>query len=108
MDGTDGIRRCTGFDWDDGNRDKNWDEHRVSDLEGEQVFFNRPLVVRADPSHSKNEDRYFALGCTDAARKLFVAFTLRGDLIRIISTRDMTRREAQEYCRHAKKRNSRI
>lgn len=99
----DALRRCTGFDWDDGNSDKNWEKHRVSDSEGEQVFFNRPLLVLADPAHSQAEDRLFGLGTTDGGRKLFVAFTIREDRIRIISARDMTRDETREYERHAKR-----
>lgn len=102
------LRRCTGFDWDDGNSDKNWEKHRVSDAEGEQVFFNRPLLVRGDSAHSETEKRFFVLGRTNAGRKLFVAFTVRHDLIRVISARDMTRREAQEYRRHANKKNSSV
>ena len=97
------LRRCTGFDWDDGNTDKNWAKHRVSDAEGEQTFFNRPLLVIADHAHSQGEGRFFALGTTDSGRRLFVAFTVREDRIRIISARDMTRSETQEYERHAKR-----
>ncbi|MGH9469534.1 MAG: BrnT family toxin [Terriglobia bacterium] len=55
---------CTGFDWDAGNSDKNWEKHRVPDTECEEVFFNRPLIVRHDPSHSDEERRLYALGRT--------------------------------------------
>jgi len=101
------LLRCSGFEWDDGNRDKNWRKHGVSDAECEQVFFNQPLVAKADTEHSQGEDRYFALGRTDADRWLFTAFTIRHELIRIISAREMTRNEAREYGRHAKK-NSKV
>jgi uncharacterized DUF497 family protein len=97
------LQHCTGFDWDDGNRDKNWAKHRVSDSEAEQVFFNRPLVVADDPRHSDAEARFFVLGRSDGGRLLFVAFTVRGDLIRVISAREMTGKEIQEYQRHAKR-----
>jgi len=86
-----------GFDWDDGNRDKNWVKHRVSDSECEEVFFNRPLIRRHDLSHSGEESRFRALGKTDSGRRLFVAFTMRGKLLRVISARDMTRRERRFY-----------
>lgn len=85
------------FDWDGGNAEKNWLRHRVSQSECEQVFFNRPLVVAEDLRHSDSEDRFFALGESDAGRLLFVAYVLRGDRIRVISARDMTRREQKEY-----------
>ena len=51
-----------GFDWDEGNAEKNWIKHRVSPSESEQVFFNRPLFVSADTKNSKEEKRYYALG----------------------------------------------
>lgn len=91
------LEKCVGFDWDKGNEGKNWDKHRVSDGECEEVFFNGPLVAGIDHKHSKQESRYFALGQTDTARLLFVAFTMRGDRIRVISARDMTRREIRKY-----------
>jgi len=94
------LAATEGFDWDDGNAPKNWTKHRVTTAECEQVFFNAPLVVAADPPHSQQEPRFFALGQTDAGRRLFVAFTLRGPLLRPISARDMSRRERAAYARH--------
>ncbi len=91
------LATATGFDWDDGNATKNWTRHRVSAAEVEQVFFNAPLLVAADDAHSDHVPRLFALGQTDAARRLFVAFTLRGALLRPISARDMSRRERTAY-----------
>lgn len=86
-----------GFEWDQGNVTKNWETHHVSPHEAEQVFFNQPLIVADDVKHSRSERRYFVLGQTDDNRALFVAFTLRGDLIRVISARDMSRREREVY-----------
>ncbi len=86
-----------GFDWDEGNRDKNWKKHRVSDAECEEVFFHQPLVVRYDPSHSGEGPRYRALGQTAGGRKLFVAFTMRDNLVRVVSGRKMTAREEKFY-----------
>ena len=94
---------CTGFDWDAGNSDKNWRKHRVSDAECEEAFFNQPIVVRADPPHSGHETRYYALGQTDRGRGLFVAFTLRRTLIRVISARDMNRNERGIYDSYEKR-----
>ena len=91
------LERCTGFDWDEGNSGKNWHKHKVSDPETEEIFFNDPLVADSDPSHSRSELRYFALGQTDSGRLLFVAFTIRKHLIRVISARDMTPKEAKRY-----------
>jgi len=91
------LRQFKGFDWDGGNADKNWESHKVSLREAEQVFFNHPLIVADDVKHSGTERRYFVLGQTDDNRPLFVAFTLRGDRIRVISARDMSRRERKVY-----------
>jgi len=97
MDAFDELRSCTGFQWDEGNLSKNWDKHHVSDAECEDVFFNRPLLASVDREHSVGERRFYALGTTDAGRPLFVAFTIRGPLIRVISARDMTRKEHAAY-----------
>jgi uncharacterized DUF497 family protein len=91
------LEQFTGFDWDDGNIGKSWEKHYVSDLECEEVFFNRPLLVFPDPKHSEHEERFYALGRTNQGRRLFVVFTYRGDKIRIISARDMTKRERSFY-----------
>jgi hypothetical protein len=91
------LRHCLGFNWDKGNIDKNWLKHNVSPAECEQVFFNRPLVVQDDIAHSGSEQRFYALGQTDSKRTLFIAFTIRKNLIRIISARDMSRKEREVY-----------
>lgn len=86
-----------GFNWSGGNAEKNWSRHRVSPLEAEQVFFNSPLLAGEDPAHSHQEKRLFALGQTDEGRELFVAFTIRGRKLRVVSARDMSRRERKVY-----------
>lgn len=98
----DPLEGCTGFEWDDGNAHKNWELHRVAPQEAEEVFFNEPLVVRSDVLHSRVEKRFYALGQTSAGRYLFVAFTVRRKLIRVISVRDMNRNEAENYKRYEK------
>lgn len=87
----------TGFEWDDGNRDKNWEKHKVSNSECEEVFFNLPLMLQPDETHSQNEARYYVLGQTNAGRRLFIVFTIREERIRIISARDMNKRERMIY-----------
>ena len=97
MAALDDLEKCVGFDWDVGNEGKHWEKHNVSDAECEDIFFNDPLVASKDSDHSQAEPRYFALGRTDAGRRLFVAFTIRRDLIRVISARDMTKKELARY-----------
>lgn len=91
------LDECTGFEWDEGNADKNWVAHEVTRAEAEQVFFNVPLLLAPDHEHSQSEDRYYGLGVTDSGRALFVVFTVRGELVRVISARDMSRRERRAY-----------
>lgn len=100
MAGANYLENCTGFDWDDANAHKNWERHRVTPEEAEDVFFREPLVVRSDVRHSKSEKRLYALGQTGAGRRLFVAFTVRRKLIRVISAREMNRSEAETYQRY--------
>jgi uncharacterized protein len=82
-----------GFDWDDGNSGKNLKTHNVGDEECEAVFFNSPLLVKNDEKHSDAEKRYAIFGVTNEARLLIVVFTMRAKLVRVISARDMSRRE---------------
>lgn len=92
------LSKITGFNWDDGNARKN-EKHGVSTAEAEQVFFNTPLLLLEDAAHSQKEPRLHALGKTDDGRTLHIAFTLRqsGRLIRVISARDMHRKERAIY-----------
>ncbi|RMF56704.1 MAG: BrnT family toxin [Calditrichaeota bacterium] len=99
------LSTLSGFDWDEGNRSKNWEKHRVSTVECEEVFFNRPLLLFPDVKHSQYEPRYYVLGHTNAGRRLFVVFTVRGNRIRVISARDMSRKERKIY-EQAKKAHS--
>jgi uncharacterized DUF497 family protein len=97
MDIYDKIRECTGFQWDQHNIEKNWEKHKVLPGESEQAFFNRPLKIVKDIQHSQEEERFYALGKTDQDRRLFIVFTLRKKLIRVISSRDMNKKERRIY-----------
>lgn len=95
-----GIQRkkiAVDFDWDDGNIEKNWLKHRVGFKESEEPFFNRPLKISDDKSHSKTEARYVAYGVTNKNRKLTVVFTVRKGKIRIISARGQNIKEGRIY-----------
>lgn len=97
------IENVEGFLWDKGNIEKNWLKHQVFHLECEQIFFNEPLIVADDFKHSQKEKRWFALGRTETDRKLFVVFTIRMNLIRVISARDMNKKEKRKYDEEIKK-----
>jgi uncharacterized DUF497 family protein len=88
-----------GFEWDQGNARKSETKHDVTRSESEQMFFKQPILVLEDSKHSQAESRYHALGITDSGRELHVTFTLRsaGTLIRVISARDMHKKEGTVY-----------
>ena len=92
------LVRVTGFDWDEGNARKN-ERHEVTQVEAEDLFFDPRLLLAPDPRHSDREPRVHALGETSAGRRLHVTFTLRseGTRIRVISARDMHRKERMAY-----------
>lgn len=100
MDLLEHLRRCKGFEWDEGNAGKNLEKHDVSDSEAEQVFFNQPLVAAPDEKHSAEEPRLHVLGRADAGRRLSLVCTVRAELIRVISARPMSRKEREVYQSH--------
>ena len=93
----DEFFQFTGFQWDEGNINKNLYKHNVENWECEQVYFNEPLIILDDPKHSYAEKRWAAFGKTDAGRMLTVIFTKRGSIIRVISAKDMKRKERIFY-----------
>ncbi|MBI5631070.1 MAG: BrnT family toxin [Elusimicrobia bacterium] len=98
---------CEGFEWDEHNVRKNWEKHGVSFAESEEIFFNEPLLV-AEVDRSKilyGEQRRLAYGVSNEKRPLFIVFTMRNNKIRIISARDMNRKEKKFYHEEAKNSN---
>ena len=91
------FNTLVGFDWDEGNKQKNWEKHKVDYRECEETFFNKPLLISEDTKHSSQEKRYHLLGRSDAGRTLFLVFMLRNNKIRIISARDQSRKERRIY-----------
>ena len=91
--------KLTSFQWNEGNSEKNWHTHAVTRAEAEQAFLNRPVVVAEDVKHAQNEPRLVLLGRTDADRQLFVAFTIPGSEVQVISARPMSRSERRRYAK---------
>ncbi len=91
------IPKINGFDWNQGNKDKNFNKHDVTIGECDEIFFNHPLLVSPDIKHSKMEVRSHALGHTQEGRMLFLSFTIRHHQIRVISARDMNKKEKAFY-----------
>ena len=91
------------FDWDKGNVEKNWKKHSVHSLECEEVFFNEPITTRIEKRGIPPEERTSALGRTNEGRFLFVVFTIREGRIRVVSARDMNKKERRVYYEKTKK-----
>lgn len=85
------------FEWDKGNVKKNFMRHGVTDKECEEPFANNPLL-NEDAKHStKLEKRFQVIGLTDKKRMLFISFTIRRHKVRIISARDVNKKERRIY-----------
>jgi hypothetical protein len=91
------LSAIVSFDWDDGNQSKNEIKHSVSNKESEEVFFNQPIFFFIDQKHSSTEQRILVYGKTNCDRHLTLIFTKRADKIRIISVRDMNKKERAKY-----------
>jgi uncharacterized DUF497 family protein len=86
------------FEWDRGNRTKNWVRHGIKTEECEEVFLGgRALPVGVQVVPPVNERRYAVVGETALRRPLFVVFTVRGSKVRVISARLMTTQESEDY-----------
>ena len=87
------LSQIKGFDWDQGNVNKNWIKHKVSIDECEMLFItDTDIVILDDQKHSIKEIRHSALGKINN-RYLFISFTVRDNKIRVISARDTTKKE---------------
>ena|SRR3989344_3333694 len=85
------------FDWNEGNLNKNWLKHKVSNKEAEESFMDPLAFLTEDVKHSGSEDRYQLLAQTPGGRLLTIYFTLRRNKIRIISARPMNKKEKSQY-----------
>lgn len=85
------------FIWDPGNKDKNWLKHKVSNKESEESFFDNKRKIFKDKFHSEKEERLILLGKSVGERLLYTVFTKRNNKIRIISSRDMDKKERRLY-----------
>lgn len=90
------IQEAYQFQWDKGNIGKNL-KHNVEDKEAEEVFLDENRFIFKDKVHLDGEERFRILGKTQKGRLLFIAFTMRRKKIRIISVRDINRKEVPLY-----------
>jgi uncharacterized DUF497 family protein len=85
------------FDWDDDKAEANITKHGVSFLEAVPVFEDDLSITFPDPDHSIDEERLIIIGHSDRGRLLFVSHTDQNNQTRIISAREVTRRERRVY-----------
>lgn len=86
------------FEWDTGNRVKSFYKHGIDYLEAEDAFNDAALIeLGIQISPIVNEDRFGIIAQTNKGKLLFVAFTIRGRKIRIISARHANSKERELY-----------
>ncbi|MFQ6105402.1 MAG: BrnT family toxin [Candidatus Glassbacteria bacterium] len=85
------------FEWDENKAEENVTKHGVSFEEARTVFNDPFSITIYDPDHSAEEDRYIDVGLSSKGRILVVSYTERGENIRIINSREATRRERRDY-----------
>ncbi len=86
------------FDWDQGNIEKNFDKHGVTNKEAEEAVTNKPNFFFPDDRHSSEAEKRFGVyGKTDQGRKLSIIVTIRKGKARIITARDMSKKERRAY-----------
>ncbi len=90
------IKSALEFVWDKGNSGKNL-KHKVEDQEAEEPFLDENKVIYKDLLPSEKENRFILVGKSKQDRLLFISFTYRNNKIRIISARDINRKEVSIY-----------
>ena len=98
------FRESLSFDWDGGNKDKNWLKRRVTHEECEEVFFDphkRLLKAAFHMGAVGAEERHLLIGQTTQQRFLFMVFVFRKDKIRVISARDLNKKKRKWYEKNA-------
>jgi uncharacterized protein len=83
------------FEWDKSKAKKNLLKHGIAFADSFAVFEDPNAVTLAD--HGADEQRYVTIGMDALGRLLVVAYTWRGDNIRIISARKAVRSEVKQY-----------
>jgi uncharacterized DUF497 family protein len=85
------------YEWDENKAGANLIKHGVAFDEAETVFDDPLYVDFYDPDHSVSENRYIIIGESYKQRLLFVSYTERGDIVRLISAREATPSEKKGY-----------
>jgi uncharacterized DUF497 family protein len=84
------------FQWDDAKAASNYAKHQVTFAAACDIFKDPFALEWEDESQDEGEQRYAILGMVEG-RVMFVAYTMRGDTIRIISARLAEPFERRKY-----------
>lgn len=89
------------FAWDENKNRINRKKHGLDFAEASTVFFDDRAILFDDPEHSEYEDRFLLLGMSEKANVCLVCHCYRDSdtVIRIISARKATKKEADRYAR---------
>lgn len=89
------------FDWDENKNEINKKKHGISFEEASTVFFDESAILFNDPEHSEKEERFLLLGMSETANICVVCHCYRESdtVIRLISARKATKKEAERYVR---------
>lgn len=87
------FKKPIAFEWDSGNQNKNWLKHRVTNEESEEIYFDPHKRILKQVFYQEKEERFILIGKTKKGRLLMVVFTIRGEKVRVISSRDLNRKE---------------
>lgn len=91
------LSKLVGFEWDEGNLDKSYRKHGITQREAEELFIDPDVVLLDDIRHSQKEKRFTAIGKATSRKVLFAVFTIRKDRVRIISARSANKKERRKY-----------
>ncbi len=84
------------YQWDPAKADTNVKKHGVEFADAVGVFDDPGAITIEDPD-SQGEQRFLSIGLDVLGRLIVVAFTYRGDDLRLISARKATRKEISIY-----------
>jgi uncharacterized DUF497 family protein len=85
------------FEWDDAKNNLNIQKHGISFMEAVAVFTDEHKLEYYDAEHSVEEERHIVIGRMKDILVIFVSYTEKSDVIRIISARKATKKEEKKY-----------
>jgi len=84
------------FEWDPKKAELNLKKHGVSFAEAAEAFLDKNALELFNDANSEEEIRYQLVGISNL-RLLFVAYTERGETVRIISARKANEKQIRIY-----------